>query len=152
MKSMKLLCGLLGGVSLLAAGSAVLAQDDEGGPPNRGPPPMGAIQDGKFHTTLVRLGQQGEGLLYEPNTPSPKERIGIVFTHPGGNNFAAPIGRELASRGYRVLNVNYRGGEDPGIDIQLPTLSLAVAYLKTLPGTQKVIVSGHSGGAHQMTL
>ena len=149
---MKVRIAALAALTVLASAAAVRAQDEEGGPPNRGPPPMGAIQDGKYHTTLVRLGQQGEGLLYEPNTPSPKERIGIVFTHPSGNNFAAPIGREMASRGYRVLNVNYRGGENPGVDIQLPTLSLAVAYMKSLPGVQKVIVSGHSGGAHQMTL
>jgi hypothetical protein len=75
-----------------------------------------------------------------------------VFTHPGGDNFTAPIGRELAGRGYLAMNVNYRGGEALGVDVQLPTLSLAVGYLRSLPGVQKVVVSGYSGGAHEMTL
>src|SRR5262249_15598553 len=32
------------------------------------------------------------------------------------------------------------------------TVSMAIAYLRTLPGVQKVIISGHSGGAHEMSL
>jgi hypothetical protein len=141
--------GLLS-LSLLIFTAPLHAQENEGGPQRA--PPVGPIQGEKFHTQLIRLGQQGEGLLYEPNTLGPKSRIAVVFTHPGGNNFAAPIGRELADRGYRVMNVNYRGGEALGNDFQLTTVSLAVGYLRALPNVQRVIVSGHSGGAHEMTL
>jgi hypothetical protein len=142
-------------LSLALLGSAVLihAQDVENATAQRRPAaPVGPVQGEKFKTQYVRLGQQGEGLLYSPTSPSPKSRIAVVFTHPGGNNFNAPIGRELASRGYLVMNVNYRAGEALGVDVQLPTLSLAVDYLRSLPGVQKVVVSGHSGGAHEMAL
>src|ERR1700722_17501007 len=116
---------------LLVCASPICAQQAPKAPAPRPPRAgVGPIQGDKFRTEYVRLGQQGEGLLYEPMTLGPKSRIAVVFTHPGGNNFNAPIGRELASRGYRVLNVNYRGGEALGVDEQLPTVSLAVGYLR----------------------
>jgi hypothetical protein len=140
-------------LALLGPAALVHGQDAEDAPAQRRQtPPMGPVQGEKFKTQYIRLGQQGEGLLFSPTTPSPKSRIAVVFTHPGGNNFNAPIGRELASRGYLVMNVNYRAGEALGIDVQLPTLSLAITYLRSLPGVQKVVISGHSGGAHEMAL
>ena len=144
-------------LALFASAAPLCAQEAPAGGPAAGQRPrgiVGEIQGEKFKTTYIRLGQQGEGLLYEPTTPNNgKERIALVFTHPGANNFTANIGREMASRGYRVMNINYRGDLEGGrVDIQLPTISAAVAYLRTLPGVQKVIVTGHSGGAHQMAL
>ncbi len=147
-------------LSLLASASSLHAQEAAQRPqpaagaaaPQNPRNMSGPVQSDKFQTQYVRLGQQGEGLLYKPATPSPKSRIALVFTHPGGNNFMAPIGRELASRGYLVMNVNYRGDADAGVDAQLPTLSQAIGYLRGLTGVQRVIVSGHSGGAHEMTL
>jgi len=112
---------------------------------------VGPVQGEKFTTQYIRLGQ-GEGLLYEPVSPGAKARIALVFTHPGDDNFTALIGRELVSRGYLVMNVNYRGSEALGNDFGLPTVSLAIGYLRTLPGVQKVVISGHSGGAHTMAL
>jgi hypothetical protein len=148
---MKLRMAALAALALGAA-TMVHAQEEggEGGGGRR--PPIGPVQGQGFRTQYIRLGQQGEGLLYEPTAPGAKARIAVVFTHPGGNNFMAPIGRELAARGYRVMNINYRGGEALGVDDQLPTISQAVAYLRALPGVQKVVVAGHSGGAHEMAL
>jgi hypothetical protein len=138
-------------LSLFAAAASMRAQEAAPRPQPR-QQPAGPVQGDRFQTQYIRLSQQGEGLLYMPKTPSPKSRIALTFTHPGGNNFMAPIGRELASRGYIVMNVNYRGDVDAGVDAQLTTVSAAVAYLRSLPGVQKVIVSGHSGGAHEMAL
>ena len=118
----------------------------------RGAPPVGPVRSEKFTTEYIRLGQQGAGLLYKPTNPGAKAHIAVVFTHPSDDNFNAPIGRELASRGYYVINVNSRVNALLGNDFQLPTVSLAVSYLRSLPGVQKVIVSGHSGGAHEMAL
>jgi hypothetical protein len=146
-------------LALLAAAVPLYAQESAQRPPTKAATApqsarlaVGPIQSDRFQTEYIRLGQQGEGLLYKPTPLGPKSRIALVFTHPGGNNFTAPIGRELASRGYLVMNVNYRGGEALGVDAQLPTLSQAIGYLRGLPGVQRVIVSGHSGGAHEMTL
>ena len=140
-------------LTLLASAAPLYAQDDEGGP-RRGPPPMGPIQGPGFKATYVRLGNAGEGMLYEPASPSPKERIAIVFSHPGNNNFNAEIGPQMAMRGYRVVNINYRArdGNDEYTDVTLPTISAAVTYMHSLPGVEKVLVAGHSGGTHEMTL
>jgi hypothetical protein len=142
-------------LALLGSAAPVYAQEaanprGQQGQGQRGP--VGPIQGEKFKTEYIRLGQQGEGLLYEPTKGGPKSGIAVVYTHPDGNNFTAPIGRELVNRGYIVMNVNYRARDPLGNDVHLPTLSLAIAYLRSQPGVQKVILSGHSGGAHQITL
>ena len=140
-------------LALLGPAVSVHAQGAVNAPPRqRGAGPVGPVQGEKFRTQYIRLGQQGEGLLYEPTMPGAKTRIAVVFTHPDGDNFNAPIGRELANRGYVVMNVNYRARDPLGNDAHLPTISLAIGYLRSLPGVQKVVLSGHSGGAHQITL
>jgi pimeloyl-ACP methyl ester carboxylesterase len=109
--------------------------------------PLGEVDGAQFHTRYVRLGAQGEGLLYEPVTSSAKGRIALVVTHPSANVFNEAPGREMARRGYRTLMVNYRGG-DNNSEAYLPTISRGIAYLRTLPGVTKVLVVGHSGGGH----
>ena len=139
-------------IVLMAAAAPVLAQDDSPAPPRGRPPAIGPIPGDKFKTQFIRLGQQGEGMLYEPATLGPKSRIAVIYSHPGGNNFNAPIARELANRGYRVMNVNFRGDAELGMEMQLPTISLAIGYIRSQPGVQKVVIAGHSGGGHQMAL
>lgn len=132
---------------------SIYAQGTANAPAGQRPTgPVAPMQSEKFTTQYIRLGQQGEGLLYRPANPSAKARIGVVFSHPTDDNFSAPIGRELAGRGYFVLNVNYRGAAAVGNDFRLPTISLAIGYLRSLPGVQKVVAAGHSGGAHEMSL
>lgn len=137
---------------LMAAAAPVFAQDDAPAAPRGRPPVIGPIPGDRFKTQFIRLGQQGEGMLYEPTTLGPKSRIAVIYSHPGGNNFNAPIARELANRGYRVMNVNFRGDAELGMEMQLPTISLAVGYIRSQPGVQKVVIAGHSGGGHQMAL
>src|SRR4029077_3994186 len=101
-----------------------------------------------FHTTYVRLGSNSDdGLLYEPETPGPNSRIALVYEHPGGNNFNVEVGPEMATRGYRVLMVNYRGDESNPAGF-FKGISRGITYLRSLPGVQKVVVTGHSGGGH----
>jgi hypothetical protein len=150
MSTKKWIGALMLGASLMVCAAVSGAQEAPG--PQARRPQIGPVQGAGYKTTYIQLGQQGAGMLYEPTTPSPKSRIALVFSHPGGNNFNAPIGRELAARGYRVMNVDYRNAEAPGIDYQLPTISAAIGYLRSLPGVQKVLISGHSGGGHEMAL
>lgn len=146
------ICTLLS-LALVGSAATIHAQQAANAPAQQRPRgPMGPVEGEKFTTQYLRLGQQGEGLLYEPKNPGPKAHIAVVFTHPDGDNFMAPIGRELATRGYLVMNVNYRAKDPLGNDAHLPTISLAIAYLRSLAGVQKVVLSGHSGGAHQVTL
>jgi pimeloyl-ACP methyl ester carboxylesterase len=109
--------------------------------------PMGEVDGAAFHTRYVKLGAQGEGLLYEPATSGQKGHIALVFAHPNTNVFTDPVAAQFARRGYPILMVNYRGG-DPSDAAYLPSISRGVAYLRTLPGVTKVVVVGHSGGGH----
>src|SRR5262245_42682298 len=63
--------------------------------------------------TYVRLANNANALLVEPLEPGPKSRILAINTHPDhNNNFEYFIGRELVSRGYRALLINYYGPEE----------------------------------------
>ena len=114
--------------------------------------PLGPVQSERFHTQYVRLGSNNaEGLLYEPVNPNPaKARVAIVYSFPDNNNFNAPPGRELANRGYRVLMVNYHGA-DEGPEAYAPSISRGIEYARGLPGVERVVIIGHSGGGHLMT-
>jgi pimeloyl-ACP methyl ester carboxylesterase len=139
---------------LAASVCAVALQGQEApadGQPNigrTGRSPMGPVKSAKFHTTYVRLGSNNDdGLLYEPETLGPNSRIALVYEHPGGNNFNVEVGPEMASRGHRVLMVNYRGDESNPAGF-FKGVSRGITYLRSLPGVQKVVVTGHSGGGH----
>jgi len=124
---------------------------DNHGESGRRAPPMGPVQSERFHTQYVRLGSNSaEGLLYEPVNPSPKARIAVVYSFPDDNNFNSPPGRELANRGYRVVMVNYHG-TDEGPESYAPSISRGIEYVRGLPGVERVVIIGHSGGGHLMS-
>jgi len=127
--------------------SPAIGQEDQPSPATRHAPPAGPIRGALFDTQYIRLARDSEGLLYTPKTIGPKARIALVFAHPDNNVFSEAPGRELASRGYRVFMVNYRGKGDTDED-DLPTISRGIQYLRTIPGVEKVLVVGHSGGGH----
>ena len=109
---------------------------------------VGPLPGERFRTVYVRLGSNDdEGLLYEPLTPGVNSRIALLYSHPDGNTFNVMVGPEMANRGYRVLMVNHHG-EDDSSAVYVAGLSRAVSYLRTLPGVQRVVVAGHSGGGH----
>ena len=150
---MKIVTAALFVFALGVAATTIQAQEEgpQGG--RRGPGPVGPIQTEKYRTVFVRLGNQGEGLLYDPIATA--KPTALIFIHPDRNNFTAPLGPQMASRGYRVLMINYRG--DPTFreadqDEYLPTMSLGVTYLHSLSGVQHVVLTGHSGGGHLVTL
>src|SRR5258706_8938351 len=92
-------------------------------------PATGPLSADRFHTKYVRLGSNdAEGLLYEPANPGPKSRVALVLSFPGNNNFYSQPGRELASRGYRILMVSYHG-EDQSPEVFAPSISRGIEYL-----------------------
>ncbi len=136
---------------LLALALAATAGSLQAQAPAQRQQPIGAVDTAQFQTRYVRLGAQGEGLLYEPMTSGTKGHIALVFMHPNSNVFNEALGREMSRRGYWTLMANYRGG-DPNSESYLPTFSRGIAYLRTLPGVTKVVVVGHSGGGHLIPL
>jgi hypothetical protein len=111
--------------------------------------PVGPVQGEHFQTQYIRLGSNDEGLLYSPTPLGEKARIALVFSHPDGNTFNEPLGREMSSRGYRVLMINHHGPV-AGSEANAPGVSHGIQYLRSLPGLQRVIIVGHSGGSQLM--
>jgi pimeloyl-ACP methyl ester carboxylesterase len=103
-------------------------------------------------TSYIRLGGReaaSDAVLYEPAAGSPKNGIALMFGHPSESNFSHPSAREMARRGYRILMVNVQEGR-LAADLYAPAYSVAVKYLRGLPGVDKVVIITHSGGGHQM--
>ncbi|MGV1947623.1 MULTISPECIES: alpha/beta hydrolase family protein [unclassified Agrobacterium] len=108
-----------------------------------------------YESRYIRLSDDTEGLLLQPKTPNPNAHVAFVFSHPNRDNFKELPGPAIASHGYTVMLVNYRGDRDnpdaPPEDF-LPSISDGIAKLRTLPGIDKVVLLAHSGGTHMGTL
>jgi pimeloyl-ACP methyl ester carboxylesterase len=84
-------------------------------------------------------------VLVESPTNNRNARIAVINTHPKNrNNFEYFVGTIMAERGYRVIEVNDYGPE-MAEDLLQP-VAAAVRYARSLPGVEKVILVGHSGG------
>ena len=96
------------------------------------------------------LGRGVPGVLYEPVTPGEKSHIGVFVMHAAGDYLRFSACTELSRRGYRVLCANNSGSKsgpsDSSTDRGLLDARLGVTYLRNLPGIQKVVLFGHSGG------
>ena len=90
------------------------------------------------------------GVLYEPQTLTEKSRIGVVMLHSDEDYSDFPIAAALAVRGYRCLagQVSVPGGT---LEQKLLDVKTAIEILKQLPGVEKIVLLGHSGGATLMT-
>lgn len=107
-------------------------------------------------TSFVAIAPGAPGVFYEPATPGPKSRIALFVMHSGADYLTFSACTELAKRGYRVLCANNSsdksGSFDDGIiDKVLLEMKRGVAYLRHVPGVEKVVLFGHSGGATIMT-
>jgi hypothetical protein len=98
-------------------------------------------------TVYLRVGASAEGLLYDPVSPGGKARVALIIARPDGDSFGVLPAREMARRGYRVLAVNRHGERSGEQDFAQP-LSLAIGYLRSLPGVEHVIYVAHAGGGH----
>ncbi len=131
---------LLACAMTLCAQTAVRAQE--------APPPQSQMQ---LKSTYVRLSNNANAVLWENPTPNAKGRIVAINTHPGhNNNFEYFIGRELVSRGYRAVALNYYGPETT-MEEFFPAIAAAVKYARSLPGVEKVVFATHSGGGPELT-
>jgi pimeloyl-ACP methyl ester carboxylesterase len=100
--------------------------------------------------TFIRLGRDGQSILYEPETFSDKSRTAIIVMHSNSDYLTFPLGPEMAARGYRVLCAN-PGDRSQNLDQTMLDLGLAVKELRKRRDIAKVILMGHSGGATLMT-
>lgn len=107
---------------------------------------------GKIRTqaVIVRGRAKMHGVLYEPQERTEKSRIGIVLLHSDDDYSDFPIAAALAAQGYRCLagQVSAPGG---GFGQKLLDVKRAAQILKQLPGVEKIVLLGHSGGATLMS-
>ena len=101
--------------------------------------------------TYVRLTNNANAVLVEPLAPSPNGHVVAINVHPDNlNTFDYFVGRELAKRGVRTIEINYYGQERTFEEF-LPPIASAIRYARSLPGVDTVILVGHSGGGPELT-
>jgi hypothetical protein len=137
--------GLLAGLAALTLAASTQAQDQLGA--GRPAQATGPIKTERYHASYVRLGDRMDGLLYEPAALT-HPNIALVFTFPRATFGALPAS-EMASRGYRILLVTPITEDQSPMD-GVPDTSKGIAYMRTLPGVERVVVMSHSGGGRMM--
>ena len=109
----------------------------------RGPEPL----DAALTRTFVPLAVPAA--LYEPVARGEKATIAIFVMHASQSYITHSACSELSKRGYTVLCAG--SSSQDLLDGKLLEVRSAVRHLRQLPGIQKVILFGHSGGATLMT-
>ena len=136
---MDLKSALLTVLGLLACSVSTQAADSADVP--------GSLDTASYHVEYVKLGAENlDGLLYEPKTTGPHSHIALVSVFPRAG-FGPGAPEELASRGYSVLKIQPYVEHDSPYD-GIAEASAGIAYMRTLPGIDRVLIMGHSGGAH----
>ena len=89
-------------------------------------------------------------MIYEPLHPDERSKVGIVLCHSDDDYIEFIPAMELAKRGFRVAATHVTKWTNP-LDVKIQEVAKVVAYLKTYPGVEKVLLLGHSGGATLMS-
>ena len=106
--------------------------------------------NGLYKATFLRPGPRMPGVLYEPLNKSDKSRVGIIAIHPEADYLDHTIGPNLSKRGYTVLCAN-TSDQTESLAMKIKDVKHAYEFMKALPGIEKVIIMGHSGGATLMS-
>ena len=103
--------------------------------------------------TFIRLSNRVPGVLYQPDSTSPRSRIAVLVMHSDEDYLDCPTGPELAKRGFTVLcaNVMVKEGLFFHQNKKMEAVKAAVQYLRNRSDVDKIILMGHSGGATLMT-
>ncbi|MBD5475035.1 MAG: alpha/beta hydrolase [Lachnospiraceae bacterium] len=91
-----------------------------------------------------------EAVVYEPVEPDERASVAIMVMHSDANYYQFIPCPELAKRGFYVMVANTSNQKQP-LEKKLQELAVYVEYLRGLPGIQKVVLLGHSGGATLMS-
>ncbi len=143
-----------GVLSVLLLSTCVTAQSQEApgdGQAGNARSATGPVKTDLYQANFVQLGSpRADGMLYEPTKLGPNSRVGLVYTFPRATfDASAPV--EIVKRGYRVLLVTpYTENISPTDGIA--ETSRGIAYMRTVPGVERVVIVGHSGGGQLMAL
>jgi len=102
---------------------------------------------------FVQIKPRVPGVLYLPPEADARNRIGILVMHSDENYLSFPTGKELAERGYTVLcaDVQVKEGIFFSQIEKMDDVGAALEVLRSLPGIEKTVLMGHSGGGTLMT-
>ena len=94
--------------------------------------------------TFVQLGQGMQAMIYEPATPGPKAKVGLVTIHPYSAYINHASCANMSERGYVVMcaNTPYTNNQYgySSVEKQFPTITAAIERLKKVPGVEKVVL------------
>lgn len=100
--------------------------------------------------TYTRVGMWINGVLYAPENDADCKNVAVMVMHSDADYLNFPAGKALASHGYRTLQANVSRVTET-LDKKLLDVKTCIEYLKSLPGVEKVVILGHSGGATLMS-
>lgn len=100
--------------------------------------------------SYTRIGMWINGVLYAPENDADCKNVAVMVMHSDADYLNFPAGKALASHGYRTLQANVSRVTET-LDKKLLDVKTCIEYLKTLPGVEKVVLLGHSGGATLMS-
>ncbi len=100
--------------------------------------------------TYTRVGMWINGVLYEPECDADCKNVAVMVMHSDADYLNFPAGKALASHGYRTLQANVSRVNET-LDKKLLDVKAGIEYLKSLPGVEKIVILGHSGGATLMS-
>ncbi len=101
-------------------------------------------------STYVRVGHWINGVLYAPEDERVTSRVAVMVMHSDADYLTFPAGMALAAHGHRVLCANVSRAQET-LDKKLLDVKQCVEYLRSLPGVERVLLLGHSGGATLMS-
>ena len=100
--------------------------------------------------TYTRVGMWINGVLYAPEKDADCKKVAVMVMHSDADYLNFPAGKALASHGYRTLQANVSRVTET-LDKKLLDVKAGIEYLKGLPGVEKIVILGHSGGATLMS-
>ena len=100
--------------------------------------------------TYTRVGMWINSVLYAPENDADCKNVAVMVMHSDADYLNFPAGKALAGHGYRTLQANVSKVSD-ALDKKLLDVKTCIEYLKGLPGVEKVVILGHSGGATLMS-
>ena len=108
-----------------------------------------AASRGRITSENVTLPRHNPAVLYAPANGKYK-KVAFLTMHSNENYLSFAPGPELAKRGYLAMNANV-SQSDSSLKEKMLDVAGALAYLRSLPGVEKVVLVGHSGGATLMS-
>lgn len=100
--------------------------------------------------TYTRVGMWINGVLYTPESEAERKHVAVMVMHSDADYLNFPAGEALAAHGYPTLCANVSRVSET-LDKKLLDVKAGIEYLKALPGVEKVVILGHSGGATLMS-